>query len=144
MDGIGSGELYRWKGRARSSRIKGIGFRVRALREHYMLTQDEFARRLLVSRNLLSELENGKRTPRGPLLVAIEALFMANRMWLMTGAGEMVRNGKDGPAAKAGADCAADVVDLLKGYRALSTENRKKLLNIMRVFKVIEEKEHRA
>jgi len=121
---------------------KAIGRRLRLLREHYMLAQDEFAKRLLISRNLLSEIENGKRKPPGPLLVALEALFMTSRVWLLTGKREMIPDPKNGAGLNQSVSeqGAEDVVNLLKGYRSLSIENRKKLLNILRVFMVIEEK----
>lgn len=124
------------------TRAREIGRRICALREHYTLNQDEFSKRMLVSRNYLSELENGKRMPTGPLLVALETLFMANKEWVLTGKGGMIADteNREGRSLDP-AGGAADVVDLLKGYRALSIENRKKLMNILKVFRIVEEKE---
>jgi transcriptional regulator with XRE-family HTH domain len=69
---------------SRTRSMKEVGQRIRALREKYKLTQDGFAERVIISRSLLSELENGKRTPAGPLLAAMEGLFSANRKWVLT------------------------------------------------------------
>ncbi len=124
---------------------RSIGKRIRALRERYMLTQEEMAKRILVSRNLLSELENGRRMPSGPLLVALEALFMANKDWILTGEGSMMlHQGLDGGSGGGPEESDEDVVSLLKGFRALSVDGRKKLMNILRVFVVVEKEEIRA
>jgi transcriptional regulator with XRE-family HTH domain len=94
----------------RVSNMKEVGLRIRALREKYNLPQEVFARKVLISRSNLSELENGKRAPTGPLLVALECLFSANKEWVLTGKGDMTGrlagdNRKDG------------VVELVDGFR---------------------------
>jgi transcriptional regulator with XRE-family HTH domain len=116
----------------RVSNMKEVGLRIRALREKYNLPQEVFARKVLISRSNLSELENGKRAPTGPLLVALECLFSANKEWVLTGKGDMTGrlagdNRKDG------------VVELVDGFRRLSGDGRKKILNLLRVFLMIEE-----
>ncbi len=55
---------------ARTDNTKEVGLRIRALREKHNLPQEAFAERVLISRSTLSELENGKREPTGPLLVS--------------------------------------------------------------------------
>ncbi len=114
---------------------KKIGKRVRALRQKYMLTQAEMAKRLLISRYQLSEIENGKRVPQGPLLLAMEYVFNTSKDWILTGKGEMIVEKKELPA---GEEVEADIVELFKGFRTLSQEGKKKLMNILRVFLIVE------
>ncbi len=115
--------------------LKKIGKRVRALREKYMLTQTEMAGKLLVSRYQLSEIENGKRMPSGPLLLAMEYVFNTSKDWILSGKGEMIM---ERDVLSTGEDTEADIVELFKGFRALSQEGKKKLMNILRVFLIVE------
>ena len=98
------------------------------------------AEKLLISRYRLSEIENGKRLPQGPLLLAIEYLFNTSKEWLLTGKGEMLEESKD--LLQEDTDREADMVELFKGFRALSEEGRKKLINILRVFLIVEKGGH--
>lgn len=129
---------------ARIDNIKEVGLRIRALREKHSLPQDAFAERVLISRSTLSELENGKRELTGPLLVAMECMFLANREWLLTGEGGMMncpspgRRSYDVQSPEAD-EVKADAGELLEGFARLSTEGRKKILNLLRVFLKIEE-----
>jgi transcriptional regulator with XRE-family HTH domain len=128
--------------RTRGRGMKEVGTRIRALREKYKLRQDVFAGKVLISRSLLSELENGKRPPTGPLLVALECLFYANREWVLTGKGDMIGRTAPGRTAESvlqGIGWNGDVFELLKGFNRLSKEGRKKIMNLLRVFLVVEE-----
>lgn len=129
---------------ARIDNTKEVGLRIRALREKHNLPQEVFAEKVLISRSTLSELENGKREPTGPLLLAMEFMFLANREWLLTGEGDMMHCPSPGrrsydvqfPQADEGK---ADAGKLLDGFARLSTEGKKKILNLLRVFLKIEE-----
>ncbi len=120
--------------------LKSVGRRICTIRNNYTLTQQQMADKLLISRNYLSELENGRRVPPGPILVALEAVFMANREWISNGSGEMLKSSAD-KALKARGVEHEDIVELLKGFRTMSSDGRKKLMNIMRIFIIVENKE---
>ncbi len=120
--------------------LKDIGRRICTIRNNYTLTQQQMADKLLISRNYLSELENGRRVPPGPILVALEAVFMANREWISSGSGEMLKSSADKTLKARGVEH-EDIVELLKGFRAMSSDGRKKLMNIMRIFIIVENKE---
>jgi len=122
--------------------LKDVGHRICAIRNNYTLTQKEMAEKLLISRNYLSEIENGRRVPPGPLLVALEAVFMANIEWISNGSGDMLINSSSSAALRPSGTEHEDIVELLKGFRSMSDEGRKKLMNILRVFMLVETKEH--
>lgn len=120
--------------------LKNVGRRICTIRNNYTLTQQQMADKLLISRNYLSEVENGRRVPPGPMIVALEAVFMANREWIANGSGEMLKSSADKTLKARGVEH-EDIVELLKGFRAMSNDGRKKLMNIMRIFIIVEGKE---
>jgi len=120
--------------------LKSVGRRICTIRNNYTLTQQQMADKLLISRNYLSEVENGRRVPPGPMIVALEAVFMANREWIANGSGEMLKSSADKTLKARGVEH-EDIVELLKGFRAMSNDGRKKLMNIMRIFIIVEGKE---
>ncbi len=120
--------------------LKNVGRRICTIRNNYTLTQQQMADRLLISRNYLSEIENGRRVPTGPILVALEAIFMTSREWISNGSGEMLQSSSERTLKARGVEH-EDIVELLKGFRTISDDGRKKLLNILRVFMIVEGKE---
>lgn len=119
---------------------KNVGRRICAIRNNYTLTQQQMADKMRISRNYLSEIENGKRVPPGPLLVAFEALFMTNIEWITKGAGEMLKN-RSASEARANQVEHEDIITLLTGFRSMSDDGRKKLMNILKVFMLVDEQE---
>lgn len=113
--------------------VKEVGERLKMLRKEFHLSQEQLAGELLVSKKLLSEIEGGKRMLCGPIVVALECLFGVNRQWLLTGEGEKGGSGFSAHAADG-------VADFVRSYNRLSPEGRKKLMNILRVFLLTENK----
>jgi len=66
-----------------------IGDRIRAWRHALGMTQEEFARRALISKATLVGYEVGQRKPGADALAAI-AKTGVNMTWLLTGEGEML------------------------------------------------------
>ena len=70
--------------------LRELAARLRAVRRHYELTQQEFARRLGVSRSHLSEVEVNQAKPATDILIGIPRAFPEiSAEWLLTGAGPM-------------------------------------------------------
>jgi len=128
------------KGDIKRDNLKSVGRRICTIRNNYSLTQQQMADKLLISRNYLSEIENGRRVPPGPILVALEAIFMTSREWISNGSGEMLKSETDRRLKTRGVEH-EDIVELLKGFRTMSDDGRKKLMNILRVFMIVEGKE---
>ena len=63
--------------------------RIAQLRKFKNLTQDEFAKRLNLSRNYVWMIEKGERTPADRTISDICREFRVNEKWLRTGEGEM-------------------------------------------------------
>ncbi len=120
----------------RNERLRCIGQRVRILRKNCKLTQNELAKKMMVSRVYISEIENGKRRPPGPLLVALESIFSANKSWIMTGRGKMLKNGRSGANTYADRDNRS--TELVRGFRRLSDDGREKMMSLLRVFTMVE------
>ena len=74
-----------------------IGDRLRIARKKLKFSQSKFAKEIGISPNYLSELESNKKSPSERILKLIEIRFAINLNWLLTGEGEMFRNGGDHP-----------------------------------------------
>lgn len=66
-----------------------IGDRIKTLRKKVMLTQEEFAGRLAISKGFVSNLEKGRVQPSAQLIRLISYEFSVSEYWLTTGEGEM-------------------------------------------------------
>lgn len=64
--------------------------RISAVRKHFGLTQEEFGKRLGISRNYVWMLERGEREPSQRTFKDICDKFNINDDWLRSGEGEMV------------------------------------------------------
>lgn len=69
--------------------------RIKKIRKDLKLTQDEFAKRLNLSRNFVSQMEGGSRFPSDRTLSDICREFNVNYEWLTKGTGSQYRNNDD-------------------------------------------------
>lgn len=65
--------------------------RIAWVRTRFKLSQEEMANRLGLSRNYISLIENGNRTPSDRTIADICREFGVDRIWLETGVGEPFR-----------------------------------------------------
>lgn len=65
--------------------------RIKMIREHYKLTQDEFGKRIGSARNTIANYESGNRSPSNSVVLSICREFNVNEDWLRDGTGEMFR-----------------------------------------------------
>lgn len=121
---------------------RDAGKRLRLLRKKFNMSRKEMASRFRVSANYLSELETGKKIPTGPLLVAIESVLMLDRRRLLTGKEEMPL--KSAAAFNKINNESIAVVELLRGYKTLSLEGKRKLLMALEMLSLAERKTHSA
>ena len=63
--------------------------RIKELRKHFNLTQQEFADRLGIKRNTVATYEIGRSIPIDAVITLICREFGVNESWLRTGEGEM-------------------------------------------------------
>lgn len=59
--------------------------RISRVREHFNLTQDEFGKRIGITRSSISGLESGRRDPSEQTISFICKEFGVNKSWLMNG-----------------------------------------------------------
>lgn len=63
--------------------------RIKLLRKHFDLTQQEFADRLKIKRTAIANYEKGRNDPIDAVVSLICKEFNVNEQWLRTGEGEM-------------------------------------------------------
>lgn len=63
--------------------------RIKALRERFGKSQDEFGKDLGLTRNYISLIENGQRNLSDQSIKVLCSLYDVNEKWLRTGNGEM-------------------------------------------------------
>ena len=73
-------------------KIEKIGERIRAVRLKEGLTQSEFAQKIGISGNRLSEYETKGDPPKSNILASIYRNFDVDATWLLTGEGMMEKN----------------------------------------------------
>lgn len=66
--------------------------RIFKVREHYHLSQDDFAKKLGVTKSAISGYETGRRNPTEQIIKAICREFFIEEAWLRTGEGEMIQH----------------------------------------------------
>ena len=65
--------------------------RIKEIREHSKLTQDEFGKRIGSARNTIANYENGNRNPSNSVILSICREFNVSEEWLRTGEGDMLK-----------------------------------------------------
>lgn len=79
--------------------------RIKEIRTHYGLTQQEFADAIRVKRNTVATYEMGRSTPSDAAIALICKKFYVNEDWLRTGEGEpYIKRSKDEEIAEMLAD----------------------------------------
>ena len=79
--------------------------RIKEIRKHLGITQEEFSSRISLSRNFIAQIECGTKTPSDRTISDICREFEINEEWLRTGNGEMfVPETKDEQISKLLAD----------------------------------------
>lgn len=63
--------------------------RIKKIRKEFGLTQQEFAKRIGTSQNVLANYETGRRNPSSSVINNICKTFGVNEVWLRTGEGEI-------------------------------------------------------
>ena len=107
--------------------------RIKDLRKDLGLTQDEFAKKIDLSRNYINLIETGKKIPADRTIRDICRTFSVNENWLTTGEGKMYLPQEDEEAAY--------VSDLLAGS---DNELYSIIKAIMRTYSELGEKEKKV
>lgn len=72
-----------------------IGERIKKIRVDANLNQEQFAKKISVSRSFISRVENGKETPSDTLVKLISSLFDRNYEWVKDGVGKEYHHFKE-------------------------------------------------
>jgi len=80
--------------------VSTLGMRIRTVRRHYGLRQEEFGKKIGISGNRVSEIENNKGGTSASVLEELCRGFPVSHEWLLTGNGSMLRNKETGEESK--------------------------------------------
>ncbi|MWV54502.1 helix-turn-helix domain-containing protein [Chlorobium phaeovibrioides] len=80
--------------------VSTLGMRIRRVRRHYGLRQEEFGKKIGISGNRVSEIENNKGGTSASVLEELCRSFPVSHEWLLTGNGSMLRNKETGEESK--------------------------------------------
>lgn len=99
-----------------------LGQRIKQIRNSKKLTQDEFADILGLTKNFISLIETGNRTPSDRTISDICREFNISEVWLRTGEGEMLT-----PISR-DAEIAAFLGDVMRGEKE---DFRRRLVSVL-------------
>lgn len=66
-----------------------IGSRLRLIRKHFKLTQQEFGKRVFVSASYISKVESGTEIPSDSFIKLVSLEYKTSYFWLLNGSGGM-------------------------------------------------------
>ncbi|HBH3701019.1 TPA: helix-turn-helix transcriptional regulator [Clostridioides difficile] len=72
-----------------TKKLNTINERIKKIRELEGLSQEEFAKKIDLSQNHLSGMENGKKKVMNRTIITICSIFNINKEWLKNGIGEI-------------------------------------------------------
>lgn len=107
-----------------------IGQRIKQIRSSKKLTQDDFAEIIGLTKNFISLIETGNRTPSDRTISDICRVFHVNESWLRTGDGEMFK------PVNRDAELAAFLGDIMKDE---DDDYRRRLLSVLQRLDRIED-----
>ncbi len=111
--------------------------RIRLIRKESGLTQEEFAKKIDLTKNYISLVENGGRTLADRTVSDICRIFSINEEWLKTGNGEMKSPDEDEEAAYVSdllEDTDNDLYDLIKAIMKTYCESSESDKMILKSF----------
>jgi transcriptional regulator with XRE-family HTH domain len=132
------------------SGIKNINERIKSIRKHLGLTQEEFAKPLGIGQGHMTDIERGTRNPSDTLLIALSYRYAVNPLYLYEGKGEtFIGHGEVAAVAEEGAPYGIDkdikeMIEKINYIYRWGTEDQKSLLygQVGRIYnKLLEEKE---
>lgn len=80
--------MGRAKNEVKTNYQKLFGERLKLVRQHYRLRQNEFAEKVDSAQSSIARLESGERMPEGYIIKLIVEQFGCDAVWLITGKGE--------------------------------------------------------
>jgi SOS regulatory protein LexA len=78
--------------------VHSLGHRIRTVRKHYKLLQEEFGAKIGISANRVSEIEHDKGGTNATVLMAMCREFPLDPQWLFSGKGSMLKHHANDPA----------------------------------------------
>lgn len=99
--------------------------RIKAVRKSVGMSQRAFGESLGASRDIISNIEQGRQAINDTLVRLICKVYNINEHWLRTGEGEMLCNTSDESIV-----CCSEELELIKKYRILD-EHGKKVVNFV-------------
>lgn len=117
--------------------MKEINQRIKELRDELGLTLRAFADKIGYTHGTIASVEHGNATVERRLIVVVCSVFKVNEEWLVDGKGGMFRPVESMPEddileiLKDKYQLSERTLDLVRGYFALTEENRAKLVELV-------------
>ena len=104
-----------------------INDRIRALRESLSISQEEFGKRLGVSRSVIKNIDYKKTVPKDLFIDLLCKTFSVNKEWLISGSGDMFISSADNILNQLSKEYKLDPTDeaIIKTYLSFGGDERK-------------------
>ena len=104
-----------------------INDRIRALRESLSISQEEFGKRLGVSRSVIKNIDYKKTVPKDLFIDLLCKTFSVNKEWLISGSGDMFISSADNILNQLSKEYKLDPTDeaIIKTYLSFGADERK-------------------
>ena len=104
-----------------------INDRIRALRESLSISQEEFGKRLGVSRSVIKNIDYKKTVPKDLFIDLLCKTFSVNKEWLISGSGDMFISSSDNILNQLSKEYKLDPTDeaIIKTYLSFGADERK-------------------
>ena len=116
------------------NKINDVSFRFKKIRDFYKLNQVDFGKKLGVSRDVISNIEQGRVEPKDLVINHICDIYSINKEWLLHGTGKMIANTEttilDGLQKEFNLD--NDDMFIIKNYMQLSKSQRKNFVTLLK------------
>jgi len=109
--------------------------RIKTVRKHYKLNQIEFGKKLGVSRDVISNIEQGRVEAKDLIINHICDIYAINKDWLLYGKGNMLKETVENMLQELikAYDLNSDEIVIIKNYIQLKKEDRQKFASLLRL-----------
>lgn len=116
------------------TKTNDISIRFKKIRDFYELNQVDFGKKLGVSRDVISNIEQGRVEPKDLIIDHVCDIYSVNKEWLLSGAGKMIIDTETTILTnlKNEFDLDDDDISILKNYMQLSKSQRKNFVTLLK------------
>lgn len=116
------------------NKISDISIRFKKIRDFYKLNQVDFGKKLGVSRDVISNIEQGRVEPKDLIINHVCDIYSVNKEWLLYGTGKMTTDTETTVlnSLQKEFDLDSDDMFIIKNYMQLSKFQRKNFVALLK------------